>query len=347
MRRLGIMLPMKFPGFRDIPRSQRLLFLLLAGLVVIAVVQVQWWIVDQQKYAADVTSRLQAVAEGRLVIDAAAVAAERAAYESRHRQYSLEGAFFLTVLIASLAGIWRSFYVELSVRRRQDAFLELVSHQFKTPLASLRLAVESLMIRRELPPSLEPVVGRAYDDVQRLENLITNILESARLDEGRVRLSRDRLVLARFVAQMVDRLSDRARRAGATFELDVPPELEVLADPVATDAVLRNLLENAIAAIAPLGKGTIRIAARETGNRIEVEIVDTGVGFDLADASRLFDKFNRTDPEYRSSERTGLGLNIAQRLMQLGGGDIRAHSEGIGKGASFCVVWPRAEAESR
>jgi two-component system sensor histidine kinase KdpD len=347
MRPLGIILPMKIPGFRDIPRSQRLLFLLLVGLVIIAVIQVQWWIVDQQKFAADVASRLQAVAEGRLVIDAAAVAAEREAYETRHRQYSLEGAFFLTVLTACLAGVWRSFYVELSVRRRQESFLELVSHQFKTPLASLRLAVESLMIRRELPASLAPVVGRAYDDVQRLENLITNILESARLDEGRVRLSRDRLAIGRCIAQTVDRLGERARRAGARFEVDVPSGLEVLADPVATDAVLRNLLENAIAAVAPVGTGTIRILARESGEQVEVEIVDTGVGFDLADASRLFDKFNRTDPEYRSSERTGLGLNIAQRLMQLGGGDIRAHSEGLGKGASFCVVWPRAARDSR
>lgn len=346
VRPLGIILPMKIPGFRDIPRSQRLLFLLLVGLTVVAVVQVQWWITDQQKYAADVVARLQAIVDGRLVVDAATVAAERTAYQARHRQYSLEGAFFLTVLTACLAGVWRSFYVELSVRRRQDAFLELVSHQFKTPLASLRVAIESLLMRRELPDTLQPLVGRAHDDVQRLENLIANILESARLDEGRVRLSRERLAIGRLVAQTVERLSDRARRAGATFELDVPPELEILADPVATDAVLRNLLENAIAAIAPLGKGSIRIGGREIADRVELQIVDSGVGFDLADASRLFDKFNRTDPAYRSSERTGLGLNIAQRLMRLGGGDIRAHSEGLGKGACFCIVWPRAEPET-
>ena len=208
------------------------------------------------------------------------------------------------------------------------------------------VVIETLTLRGELPAKFEPLVGRAHDDVQRLENLIGNILEGARLDEGRVRLALDRIVLARIVAQTTERLAERARRAGAAFELDVPAALAIQADPVATDAVLRNLIENAIAAIAPRGQGRIRLAARDLGERIELEIRDDGVGFDLTDASRLFEKFSHTDPAYRSSERTGLGLNIAQRLMHLGGGDIRAHSEGLGHGASFIVVWPKAATEA-
>lgn len=337
---------MKIPGFSAIPRSQRLLFVLLMGLVVVAVVQVQWWIADQERHAAEVQARLQAVADGRLTLDAAAIAAERAASAERARRYSLGGAFFLTVLTACLAAVWRGFYIELSMRRRQDAFLELVSHQFKTPLASLKLAIETLTLRGELPAKFEPLVGRAHDDVQRLENLIVNILEGARLDEGRVRLALDRLPLARVVTQTTERLAERARRAGASFEVAVPADLAIQADPVATDAVLRNLIENAIAAIAPRGQGRIRLSGRDLGERVELEIRDDGVGFDLADASRLFEKFSHTDPAYRSSERTGLGLNIAQRLMHLGGGDIRAHSEGLGHGASFIVVWPRAGTDS-
>ena len=335
---------MKFPGLGEIPRSQRLVLIFVMAVVVIAIVQAQWWIIELANTGPAVTTAAPGAAGAAdptaAVVDPAATRAQRI------RRYALEASFLLTVLAAALAGIASGFFTELKVRRTQDSFLALVSHQFKTPLASLKLAIETLILRRELPAHLEHIVGRAHDDVERLENLIKNILESARLDEGRVTLRREPLALARIIEQTVERLSERARRAGVDFELDIPQDLYALADPVATDAVLRNLLENAIAAVAPIGKGTIQVHARASGDRAEVEIIDSGVGFDLADASKLFDKFGRSDPAYRSSERTGLGLNIAQRLMQLGGGDIRAHSEGLGKGASFCVVWPRTEASA-
>ncbi len=336
---------MKFPGLGEIPRSQRLVLIFVMAIVVIAIVQAQWWIIELANTGPTVTAPA-AGAAGATDATTAAASDPAATRAQRIRRYALEASFLLTVLTAVLAGIASGFFTELKVRRTQDSFLALVSHQFKTPLASLKLAIETLMLRRELPAHLEHIVGRAHDDVERLENLIKNILESARLDEGRVTLRREPLALSRMIEQTVERLSERARRAGVDFDLDVPQDLYALADPVATDAVLRNLLENAIAAIAPIGKGTIRVMARESGDRAEVEIIDSGVGFDMVDASKLFDKFGRSDPAYRSSERTGLGLNIAQRLMQLGGGDIRAHSEGLGKGASFCVVWPRTEASA-
>ena len=339
---------MKFPGLGEIPRPQRLILIVVMAIVVIAIVQAQWWIIELANTPE--VAQTQPAGPGDTPANAngsAAQAVDPAVSRAQNiRRFALEASFVLTVLAAALAGIASGFFTELKVRRTQDSFLALVSHQFKTPLASLKLAIETLMLRRELPAHLEHIVGRAHDDVERLENLIKNILESARLDEGRVSLRREPLSLSRMIDQTVERLSERARRAGVEFELDVPKDLYALADPVATDAVLRNLLENAIAAVAPIGKGTIRVMARESGDRAEVEIIDSGVGFDLADASKLFDKFGRADPAYRSSERTGLGLNIAQRLMQLGGGDIRAHSEGLGKGASFCVVWPRSEASA-
>jgi signal transduction histidine kinase len=304
------------------PRSRRVVVLAVMALVLIAIVQAQWWIIEL------------------------AQADPEAGDAARLRGFALEASFLLTVLAAVLAGIASGYLTELQIRRRQDSFLALVSHQFKTPLASLKLAIESLLLRPDLPEQASRAVGRAHDDVQRLENLIANVLESARLDEGRVTLAADRLPLARFVAQVVDRLSERATRAGARINVRIAPELAVLADPVAADAVLRNVLENSIAAVAPRGDGRIEVTATRDGDRIHVDIVDDGVGFDMADSRRLFEKFGRADPAYRSSERTGLGLNIAKRLMQLGGGRISAYSPGLGRGASFRLVWPSAGTDS-
>ncbi len=336
---------MRIIGLGEVPRSRRLPLLLLLGLLIVSVVQLRWWIYDQDARSVAVEQQLRDVATGRLVVTPQLLDAVRAERERRARRYAWEGGFFLVVLTACSAAIWRALQTELLARRQQETFLALVSHQFKTPLASLRLAVETLSLRRATPEHADRLVGRALDDVQRLEDLVSNILESARLDEGRVALRRDPLPLARLVAQTGDRVQERARRLSVDLQFQVPAGLSALADPVAADAVLRNLLENAIASVAPMGGGTVTISARNCGDRVEVAIHDTGVGFDPADAPRLFQKFGFTELAYRGGERTGLGLYIVRRLMQLGGGDVRAESEGLGHGARFIVAWPRAEEE--
>ncbi|MGQ0836444.1 MAG: sensor histidine kinase [Gammaproteobacteria bacterium] len=316
-------------------RSRRAVIGLLIALLCVSFVQVQWWIYDQRRYAAEVEAHWPAA-------DAEGLDALRATHADRRNQYAWEGAFFLAVLTAAIAVIWRGLAAEQTARRRQETFLALVSHQFKTPLASLRLAVETITLRHTSSEHTERLAGRALDDVQRLEDLVTNILESARLDEGRVELRRERLPLARLVSQTADRLSERARRLGVQMTVDVAPDLHVLADPVAADAVLRNLLENAVASVGPMGGGTIAITARPEGTHVAAEVRDSGVGFDPEDAPALFEKFGSAELEYRAGGRTGLGLYIVNRLMHLSGGSVRAQSSGLGQGATFTVLWPRA-----
>jgi signal transduction histidine kinase len=155
-----------------------------------------------------------------------------------------------------------------------------------------------------------------------------------------VQLRRVALPLDRVIAQTIDRVADRARRAGVEIRTEIPAGMEALADPVAFDAALRNVLENAIASTAPLGRGAIRIKARSEGGRIALDVSDSGVGIDPAEAPLLFQKFAYTDEAHRSGGRTGLGLYISRRLMELGGGSISAHSEGLGHGARFTLTWP-------
>jgi signal transduction histidine kinase len=316
----------------------------LIALLCVSFVQVQWWIYDQERYADEIEAHWKALA-AESPEAAASLEALRATHARRRNQYAWEGAFFLAVLTAAIVVIWRGLRAEHLARRRQETFLALVSHQFKTPLASLRLAIETITLRHTSAEDTDRLAGRALDDVQRLEDLVSNILESARLDEGRVELRRERLPLARLVSQTADRLSERARRLGVQMTVDVAPDLHVLADPVAADAVLRNLLENAVASLGPKGGGTVAITARPEGTHVATEVRDSGVGFDPADAPALFEKFALAEAAYRSGERTGLGLYIVDRLMQLGGGSVRARSNGIGHGATFTVLWPKAAAE--
>jgi signal transduction histidine kinase len=130
------------------------------------------------------------------------------------------------------------------------------------------------------------------------------------------------------------------------LRVDVGAGAVVLADPVATDAILRNVLENAIASVTPLGGGHVEVSSREAEGIVELTVRDTGVGFDPADAPRLFEKFGFAELAYRGGERTGLGLYIVRRLMEIGGGSVRAESDGLGQGARFIMTWPRVTEES-
>ena len=122
----------------------------------------------------------------------------------------------------------------------------------------------------------------------------------------------------------------------------------MLADPLAVDVVIRNLVENALAAVGPVGGGTISLNGAASGRRDRALRARHGVGFRPEDSPQLFQKFSRLHPGGGSSSYgTGLGLFIVRRMMQLAGGRVSAHSDGVGQGAQFVVAWPVAPAEAR
>jgi signal transduction histidine kinase len=267
--------------------------------------------------------------------------------EERRRinQYAWEGAFFLLALGVCIGVIARALRAEAKVIQEQDNFLALVSHQFKTPLASLQLSLETMALRTLAPEQSRTLIDRMLSDLARMEAMVTQILESVRLERGRVDLRREPLDLAGAVTRVVAQFEERARKDSINISTDMARGLYVLADPLAMDVVVRNLLENAIAAITPVGGGSIALAARRTDAEIELSVKDSGVGFRQVDGTRLFEKFTRLHPGGGSSYYgTGLGLFIVRRLMQLAGGRVSAHSDGVGQGAQFVLAWPVAPA---
>jgi signal transduction histidine kinase len=271
------------------------------------------------------------------------------AAEERRRinQFAWEGAFFLLALGICITVIARALRAEALVLHEQDNFLALVSHQFKTPLASLQLSLETMALRPLSPDQSGTLIERMLADLARMEAMVTQILESVRLERGRVDLRREPVEVAGAVARVVASLEERAKKERVTISADLARGVYVLADPLALDVVMRNLLENAISAVAPVGGGTVRIEGRRLNGEVEVIVRDSGVGFRPGDGMRLFEKFTRLHPGGGSSYfGTGLGLFIVRRLMQLAGGRVSAHSDGVGQGAQFVLAWPAAPAEA-
>jgi signal transduction histidine kinase len=357
-------------------RHTRGLQLGFLALLVFSTAQVVWWVYDQTHLArreqrnlerlyeteAQLAGRL--LAEGRkweeishllpdLALEGERVVPSPAALEAiadehtrRLRRYGAEGSFFLLVLVACMAVIWRTLSEESELRRRQENFVAAVTHEFKSPLASLQLAAETIELRRPDPARLSQLVARMRADIVRLENMVSKILDSASLDAGRLRLTKEPIGLAAVAASVAAEIAERAREAKVRLDVEIPGELEIAADPVATRTVLRNLLENALRATASTGGGSIRVSAAPEGGHVLLRVADSGVGFEPAEATRLFEKFYRVGDELtRTGKGTGLGLYIVDRFMRLEQGWVAAESPGPGRGATFTVAWPRAEAE--
>ena len=352
----------------------RFLHMAIIFLQVFSVAQVVWWFVDQRTYAeanADHVRTLynyDVAAANRLVslgVGAGEIASlfphaeltggevhlkSEAAQEIsdaqyRHvNQYGWESGFFLLVQALAILVLWRGLSGEKEIRAKQDSFLAMVSHQFKTPIASLQLSLETMVMRQLSPERFQQLSRRMLDDLARMQSMVSKILDSARLDRGRVQLNKERLSLAEAVRHVVATLDDAARREKVTFTVDIPTSLEVRADPLAVDGVLRNLIENAMSAMKPTAGGAVTISGRLVNGEVELAITDTGVGFEPAQGPKLFEKFFRIDNHGgRDAAGTGLGLFIVQRFMHFENGDVRAHSEGAGRGATFTVTWPAAQ----
>jgi len=353
--------------------STRVLHMAIIFLQVFSVAQIVWWFVDQRSYAhanAAQTRKLynyDLAAAQRMValnidadeiatlfphvqVNAGAVSLKPEALagvdedQMRHvNQYAWESGFFLLVQALAIMVLWRGLSGEKEIRLRQDAFLAMVSHQFKTPIASLQLSLETMVMRQLSPERFQQLSRRMLDDLRRMENMVSKILDSARLDRGRVQLNKEQVLLAEAVRHVVATLEDVARRDNITFNIDIAPGLQVRADPLAVDGVLRNLIENAMSAMKPTAGGTVSITGRKVDGEVELEIADTGIGFAPGQGPQLFEKFFRIDNHGgRDAAGTGLGLFIVRRFMHFENGRVRAHSEGPGKGAAFTVTWPAA-----
>jgi signal transduction histidine kinase len=263
---------------------------------------------------------------------------------SRINRFVWEGGFFLLVLIGGMAVLTRTIRRDAELRQRQQNFLAAVSHEFKSPLASMRLSAETLLLRVS-DPDTQRLGQRILEDGERLLRMVDNLLDTTRLEEGRQTLTRERVDLRELVEHCVEEIAERTRLGGIALTSAVEPGLALDADRAALETVLRNLLDNAVKACVA-GKGTaIGISATRENDAIAIAVRDDGLGFKPEDRTRIFEKFHRLGDELRrTTPGTGLGLYIVKRLVELSGASIEAASLGPGKGATVTVRWPPAEA---
>ncbi len=230
-------------------------------------------------------------------------------------------------------------------RMRQD-FVANVSHELKTPLASIKAYTETLL---EWALHDEAVnvrfLNRIEEQADRLNQLILDLLSLARLESGHEVFHHGPLAISAVVEACVETHTGRAEAKGLVLSLDLGPVGEsmlIVADEEAVHQILDNLIDNAIK-YTPEG-GWVRIACGLSDDSVVLEVADSGIGIPRDDLPRIFERFYRVD-KARSREMggTGLGLSIVKHVIQSIGGRISVDSR-VGEGTRFDVHFPRFHA---
>jgi two-component system, OmpR family, phosphate regulon sensor histidine kinase PhoR len=222
---------------------------------------------------------------------------------------------------------------------RRD-FISNVSHELRSPLASLKALAETLQEGAlEDPPAARRFIIRMETEIDNLTQLVNELLELSRIESGKVPLSFHRSHPCDLLRPAFERMSLQVERAGLIMVMDCPPDLPpVFADPDRITQVMINLVHNATK-FSPPG-GQITLSAYRDGDFIVFFVKDTGVGIPQKDLGRIFERFYKAD-RARSGGGTGLGLSIARHMVESHGGFIWAESE-EDKGSIFSFSLPIA-----
>ncbi|MBS1992917.1 MAG: hypothetical protein JSS86_05245 [Cyanobacteria bacterium SZAS LIN-2] len=217
----------------------------------------------------------------------------------------------------------------------KDNFIAEVSHELRLPLANIKLLVETLLDGAvEDPVMARHMLGRAREEVQRLQYLVTDLLSHEKLKGPRLDMSFERVKIYERASYAIETTRELAQARSVCVKLDVPEALELLCDSDQINQVFVNLVENAIKFTPEGGLVTIRAG----GSPPFLEVEDSGIGIAEAEIPKIFQRFYRVD-RGRTRGSTGLGLSIVKHIVDLHGAKIGVTSK-EGVGTKFTIEFP-------
>jgi signal transduction histidine kinase len=255
------------------------------------------------------------------------------------------GTIFFVLVLAGLVALSAWLVREMRTNQRQRAFLDAVTHEMRTPLASLRLYLETLDRHDPDPERRREFLERMNHDVERLDHTVEQVLLAARAEEATRGLPTDRVLLTELLDECIDELCTRHELPPTAVRLDARSPTHVRGNRAELSVVFRNLLENAVKYSDEPIEIQVRVS-RKGDERIDVAISDRGIGIPARELRKSFQRVYRAGRDVqRTAAGLGLGLFIVRNLVRRQGGRVVARSEGAGAGSRF-VVTLRAAAES-
>jgi signal transduction histidine kinase/CheY-like chemotaxis protein len=259
--------------------------------------------------------------------------------ERRYTRADLETALEVASRAGAAIENARLYRAAQEANRTKDDFLATLSHELRTPLNAI--LGWSRMIERGLLPEdrVEHGIASIRRNAEAQSRLIGDILDIARIRSGKLSIELQRLDLQTVVTAAVETLEAEADAKGVKIEAAVERGLVVRGDLARLQQILWNLVSNAVKFTPE--RGRVRVEARRDGTRAVVVVRDTGVGIEPDFLPRVFERFRQGDASTtRYHSGLGLGLAITKHLAELHGGDVRAESDGPGRGSTFTVELP-------
>ena len=247
-----------------------------------------------------------------------------------------EALFLAAAILGGFTLIYRKLTEEMDLKLRQRNFTASVTHELKTPIASLRVWMETLFDRELSGEQRGKIRTRMDQDLERLAELVNNLLDVARSESGSMEVHPAAMELGPWLRGIAEAMDQRLGPGSLGLRLDLEEGLWTFADPKALAMVVENLLSNAFK-YAPPPRGTA-VTLERRGDAAVISVSDRGTGIAAKDLNRVFQRFYRVGDEMtRAVPGTGLGLFLAKEIVQRHGGELRASSRGIGHGSTFTI----------
>lgn len=262
---------------------------------------------------------------------------------------NLAPVFYRNQFLATVS-IFRDITHEVQVDRMKSEFVANVSHELRTPMTSIKGYVEIMLMGAagELSPQQRHFLTIVKGNTERLNVLVNDLLDVSRIEAGRVVLSLQALDLREVVAEVISDMQRRSRQESKpmTFSLEVPGDLpKVTGDATRIRQVLMNLVNNGYNYSPENGRVVIRMHPED--GKVQVDVIDHGIGIGVKDQARIFERFYRgEDPLVLATAGTGLGLAISKILIEMHHGRIWFYSSGVrGEGSVFSFTLPVKQSE--
>ncbi len=257
--------------------------------------------------------------------------------ESSRRVFMIlgEGAVFIMILLAGFWQIQKSIKKEIELSQSQNNFMLSVTHELKTPLTSIQLALQTLSSRKLSDEQMKNLIEKAISENDRLKVLIDNIIHASSIENKGLTVDKSnmdlKLVLENITAKSNKRLEKNL------VHLDCPTPVKLFADTFMIETSIINIIENAIKYAEA---HQIHVVIKETEKKCLISISDMGPGIDEREQPYIFDKFYRIgNEETRMKKGSGLGLYIAKQFIQLHNGDIN-YEKNKPHGSIFTISLP-------
>lgn len=282
---------------------------------------------------------LQFVWWGYQIIDLGALADQSQEDTSRRIIMIIgEGGVFILILMAGFWKIQQSIAKEIQLSQRQNNFMLSVTHELKTPLTSIQLALQTLKKRNLKTEDQADLIAKALGANQRLSSLIDNIINASRLESNDFTPRREVFPLKTFLQNKTAELT--ASHEQATIKLNCEVDI-IHADAYMLETIFNNLLENAIKYSGENPK--MGIIVKQNEKFIEIIVSDQGTGMTAEEKQQIFKKFYRVGNEIsRSQKGSGLGLFITSEFVQLHKGRIKCENNKPA-GTKFIIELPNGE----